>query len=378
MSYTLTDYAVMLSDDVRSSAYGAALRATITPGCVVADIGAGPGVMGVYAAMLGARRVFLVEPDTSVAAAVALAEENGVQDRIEIVRARSTDITLPELADVIVTDLRGVLPLFGDHLRAAADMRARHLAPGGVCIPMRDTLHACLVDDAELHARVAGAWTNIRMPVRHASLDRLMANIWKRTFASPEQVVGAPVLWATLDYRVPTQPLDGRWTVTADTERSVHGILGWFDAELTPTIGFSNSPFAPPALYGQAYFPFSAALPLQSGDTVHCRLRAARTAGEYSWTWSARAERAGATVWDARHASLHGTPIDRVVVDRRRDSYVPRLSTDGEIVRALLLAADGSRDLATLGALLHERFPSRFPSAEDAFGFVSEHEELWA
>ena len=115
----------MLTDPVRGAAYLAAVRRSVKPDSVVADIGAGPGVLGIYAATLGARRVFLVEPDSSVNAAYALAAENGVADRIEVIRAPSTAIELPEPADVIVSDLRGVTPFHGHHLEAAADMRRR-------------------------------------------------------------------------------------------------------------------------------------------------------------------------------------------------------------------------------------------------------------
>src|SRR4029434_3339802 len=115
------------ADPVRGSAYLAAVRESVLPGMVVADIGAGPGVLGTYAATLGARRVFLVEPDPSVNAAYALAAEDRVTDRIEVIRGLSTAIELPERADVIISDLRGVTPFHGHHLEAAADMRRRLL-----------------------------------------------------------------------------------------------------------------------------------------------------------------------------------------------------------------------------------------------------------
>lgn len=378
MTYSLRDYATMMSDEVRGAAYVAALRETVTANCVVADIGAGPGVLGVYAAMLGARRVFLVEPDISIGAAEALAEENGVRDRIEIIRARSTDITLPERADVIVTDLRGVLPLFGEHLHAAADMRARHLAPGGICIPLRDTMYACLVDDATCHAGLMNAWSALPAPMTHRSLDQLAANAWERTFATADQMVGAPVTWATLDYGVPAPPLDAGWTTVLEQPRTVRGMLAWFDAQLTPSIGFSNSPLAPRALYGQAFFPFAEVMHLAEGDVVHCRLRATLASGEHAWTWSGRAERAGTTIGEARHASLLGTPLLRSALERRDGDFVPTLSTDGHILQAMLVGADGERSLASLAAMLSARFPMRFPSAQAALEFVSQHEELWA
>jgi hypothetical protein len=66
-----------------------------------------------------------------------------------------------------VSDLRGVTPFQGGHLEAATDMRARHLAPGGVCIPQRDRVRVALVEDEALHARTVGAWSGVPEPLTH-------------------------------------------------------------------------------------------------------------------------------------------------------------------------------------------------------------------
>ena len=180
MSYTMEEYARMLADPVRAPAYLNAVRESVREGMVVADVGAGPGVLGIYAATLGARRVFLVEPDASVNAAHALAAENGVADRVEVIRARSTEIELPERAEVIVSDLRGVTPFHGRHLESAADIRMRLLAPGGVCIPRRDRVFAALVDDDALYARTVGAWSGVPDTLSRDSLTSLMANVGRK------------------------------------------------------------------------------------------------------------------------------------------------------------------------------------------------------
>ena len=66
-----------------------------------------------------------------------IAAANNCSDRIEFVQAMSTDVTLPERADVIVSDIGGMLPWFQKHIPAIADARRRFLAPGGVLIPQR-------------------------------------------------------------------------------------------------------------------------------------------------------------------------------------------------------------------------------------------------
>src|SRR5688500_17948717 len=102
----------MLADRVRMDAYEAALARVVRPGSVVLDIGTGTGMMALIACRLGARRVYAVDPGDSVHLARAVARSAGFADRIELIQDVSTRVELPERADVVVSDLRGVLPLF--------------------------------------------------------------------------------------------------------------------------------------------------------------------------------------------------------------------------------------------------------------------------
>ena len=374
MSYAFDEYARMLADPVRGSAYFAALRETVKPGMVVADIGAGPGVLGVYAATLGARRVFLVEPDASVYAAPPLAQENGVGDRVEVIRAPSTQIDLPERADVIVSDLRGVTPFQGHHLAAATDMRRRLLAPGGICIPRRDVVMTALVEDDALYARTVHAWAGLPVALAHESLMDLLANRWYRTRATGEQLVSDPALFVTLDYEQPTPSLSARWEVSATRDGIAHGLLLWFDTELTSTIGFSNAPSAPPALYGQAYFPFHPAFVLKRGDRLGIELRAVLSGDDYAWSWSATDAR-GHSV---RHTTLRAIPLSGDALALRSEQFVPRRAAVGEIILALLESADGETSFGDLSRVLCERFAHRFPTPQSALDYVVRLDDLWA
>jgi len=374
VSYTIEEYARMLADPVRGAAYVAAVRQTVKPGMVVADIGAGPGVLGIYAATLGARRVYLVEPDPSVNAAFSLAAENGVTDRIEVIRARSTEIELPERADVIVSDLRGVTPFHGHHLEAAADMRRRLLAPGGLCIPRRDVVHTALVEDDALYARTAGAWSGVPPAVAHESLDTLVANGWFRARASAAQLLSEPSPFVKLDYDCPTPSLHARWETHATRDGTAHGLLLWFDTMLVPGIELSNSPSAAPALYGQAFFPFRPALALRRGDRVRIELRAILAGDDYAWSWMADDDAGNA----AHHTTLRSLPLDPASLALRSERFAPRRSDEGEVIRALLHAADGRTTFAELARLLHERFPERFATAQSALDYASRLDDLWA
>src|SRR5688572_30586099 len=120
----------MIADRVRMEAYQAALRRAVTPDSVVLDVGTGIGTFAILACRYGARRVFAVEPGDVVHLARRIAHDNGVADRIEFIQDVSTEITLPERADVMISDLRAVLPLFQQHIPSIGDARKRLLPPG--------------------------------------------------------------------------------------------------------------------------------------------------------------------------------------------------------------------------------------------------------
>ena len=217
---------------------------------MVLDIGAGTGIMSLLACRAGARKVYAVEVGDASGVAGEIARANGLADRIELVQAKSTDITLPERADVIVSDLRGVLPLLQHHIPSILDARRRHLAPGGTMIPQRDELRIGLVETAKETERLIAPWTKERFGFEMGAARQIVTNTWDRTFLRPEQLLGDPAPWVTLDYEAIESPDVGATvTLTATRAGAAHGLAVWFDAVLCDGIGYSNAPGMPETVY---------------------------------------------------------------------------------------------------------------------------------
>ena len=136
--YDIFGYGSMIADRTRMGAYETALRRAITPGCIVADLGTGTGMMAMMAARMGAAKVYAIEPGDLIQVGRECARANGLADRIEFIQDISTKVSLTCQVDVIVSDMRGVLPLHHSHLASIADARRRFLKPVGVLIPQQD------------------------------------------------------------------------------------------------------------------------------------------------------------------------------------------------------------------------------------------------
>src|SRR4051812_49114252 len=267
--YSIADYATMMADAVRMNAYADALRRSVNAGSVVVDLGAGTAAFAMLAAQCGARKVYAIEPDDVIHVGKAIAVASGLADRIEFVQAASTDVILPERADVIVSDIRGVLPLFGRHIPSIIDARTRLLAASGILIPRRDRLKAAIVEAPELYERHVAPWCGRSYGLDLRPARDMLANTWRKVRLTPDQMQSDPQLLAVLDYfNLESPNLDVTAALTARRVGIAHGLCIWFDAELTDHVAFSNAPGEPAAIYGQAFFPLAVPVPLADGETI--------------------------------------------------------------------------------------------------------------
>lgn len=363
--YDLDSYGDMIDDAVRMRAYEDALRAVVRPGCVVLDIGTGAGVHAMLACRLGARRVYAIEPSPVIQLARDFAAANGMAGRIEFRQGMSTAMTLPERADVIVSDLRGVLPLHQGHLPAIIDARNRLLAPGGSLVPRVDRLHAAIFEAPALYRHVTVPWLDNDVALDMAAGAALAANTWTRAQLQEDQMLTAAQECGAIDYAgIESADFRGAARLEARRAGEAHGFGLWFEAELAPGIGFSNAPGAPRLIYGQAFFRWPRAVPLAAGDRIEVRLDARLVGDEYVWSWQSDVE--GAAAARFRQSTFLGKPMTAESLHRKAEGHVPLLSEDGEIDRLVLERMASRKSLGEIARELARRFPGRFPSWEEA------------
>ena len=379
-TYTLRGHGSMIADRVRMDAYEAALERTVQPGSVVLDIGTGTGLMALIACRLGARRVFAVDPGDSIHLARAVARSAGLADRVEFIQDLSTRVDLPERADVIVSDLRGVLPLFQQHVRSIVDARERLLAPGGVLVGIRDTVYAAPIEAPEEHLGLTRPWDENGRGFDLGVARRAALNTWSKVRVPPEQLLGEPRVWAVLDYRTIQEP-DVRATMewTARREGSMHGVATWFQTELAEGVGFSTGLDAPETVYGTAFLPLLEPVPLAAGDTVSVELQA-RLMGrdDYIWVWNTRVEGSGGVKAEFRQSTFLSQPAQASDLRKRAHDFQPVLSEQGVIDRAVLEMMDGAATLETIAREVRRRFPERFPGWEDALSHAGRLSQRYA
>ena len=371
---TVHSHGWVIADGVRTGCYERALRATVRPGDVVLDLGTGTGIFAVVACQAGARRVFAVEFTDAIWAAREVARANGCAERIMFIQDLSTRIDLPEKAHVIVSEIHGALPMYKQGLRSLIDARTRHLCPGGAILPRRDQVWIALVEAAEFYELRTGVWRRNPAGVDLSTLRPHSVNLPFHCHVAASQLIGEPRLWATLDYRtLDTTHVAGtaRWQV--ENAATAHGLLAWFDCELSDDIAFSSHPAQPPTIFGQLYLPWLEPVSLQPGDYVEVSVRADPGPEDYCFRWDT-------TVWDSkrtakanfRQSNFLASTISPDELRKRASAYTPRLSPGGEVERFVLEMMDGRRSLADIAASLQQRHPGLFTSRQEALDRVAD------
>ncbi len=372
--YSLNAYGSMIADRVRVDAYAEALRKTVREGAVVAEIGTGPGIFAVLACQLGASRVFAIEPAEIIQVARVVAAANGCAGKIEFFEDLSNRVTLPVRADVILSDLRSVLPFFQRHIPSIVDARRRLLAPGGTMIPRKDSLWAAIVEAPEPYGEVVDPWDKNPFGQNLNPARQLAVNCIQKIRASRSQLLTGQKLWATLDYASVESP-DARGNLEWTVERAGtgHGIIVWFDTDLAEGASFSNSPDSPETIYGSLFFPWTKPVSLARGQNVRVSLDAKLVEDDYFWRWTTRIELNGGSsspLIQFDQSELGGAVLSAARLHKMAADYVPRLSEEGRLRCRTLELINGKLSLEEIARCLAKEFPQRFPEWQRALSYA--------
>ena len=86
----------MIRDRVRTEAFRRAIDSVVRRGDIVLDVGAGSGILSVFAAQAGAARVYAVERTTIAVLAQELAAANGVAETVRVIQGDVIGLDLPD------------------------------------------------------------------------------------------------------------------------------------------------------------------------------------------------------------------------------------------------------------------------------------------
>jgi protein arginine N-methyltransferase 1 len=373
VSLVVDEHRQYLADPVRLAAFERAVAEVVRPGDTVLDLGCGTGILGLFACRAGAARVLAVDSTGMIELARAIAAANGFADRIAYFNAFSRDLELPVRADVVVADQIGRFGFEAGVLEYFSDARRRLLAPDARFVPGQLRLQIALVEAPEFYDPIE-FWTTRPGGFDYSPVREWAANTGYPVRFEPRHLVGAPVDGACLDLRT-ASPSPVGFEVVPNPERpaTVHGLGGWFVAQLSPSVTMTNSPLAPARIERRNVFlPLDRPVDVEPGDRVRVRVRIRPEETFLSWDVSVEPARGERGARRFRHSTLKGMLIARDQLRRMHPAFVPSLTPRGVARMTVLRLCDGTRPLAEVEQETQRQHPDLFPTVSEAAAFVTE------
>jgi len=249
-------HVTMLNDRVRTSRFLTGIAEVVRPGDIVVDIGTGTGVLAIAAARAGARHVYAIEASAIGQVAEAIFRANGLEDRITLLRGWSTQIDLPERADVLVSEIIGNEPLGENVLEVTRDARKRLLKPEARLVPSKVEILGLpvTIPQAEFANRTRAltaetlqnwrSWYGINFdPLAETDQDSPPSFLIKPQNAKDWETLSEPIMMAEVDLReVERLMIDSSVTVDATSSGVLNGLLVYFELDIGPTTRLSTHP----------------------------------------------------------------------------------------------------------------------------------------
>jgi hypothetical protein len=281
-------------------------------------------------------------------------------------------VTLPEPADVVVTDQIGHFGIEAGVFEYLPDARRRLLKPGARTIPRAMSWRCAPVESQSLRDAI-DFWSHRRAGfdlsavVRPAGASGYPATLPREALLAPAVTIAT----------APTDELPRSGLITGDASfrisrsGTLDGIAGWFVAELAPGVTFTNGPDAEERIdRRQVVLPVSSTA-VGEGDRVDVRIRFRPATVMVEWQVTVTDAR-GAERLRERRSTFEGMLIAPEDLATKTPTARPALTRRGQARRAALALCDGIRTVAEIESALRREYPEILVSDEEAAAFLSE------
>jgi len=263
----------MVSDRFRTDAFAAAIREVVQPGDVVLDVGTGTGILSMFAAKAGARKVYGIDATDIAEVATDLVKANGLSDQIQILRGRAGELQLDQKVDLIISEWLGNAAFAEGMLHAVLDARDHNLTQAGRMLPSKVRVLIAPLDEPILYNTDGpGFW---REPIHDLDFSSLQEVELTQGRTMQIRVEPAAVLapgQALLELDLLTASMEDVWfegqlEFVPVREGVLNGFCLWFEAELSRSVVLDTGPFSPETHWAQTYMSFSPR-PVRAGERV--------------------------------------------------------------------------------------------------------------
>ena len=252
----------MVSDHNRTDAFAEAIAEVVKPGDHVLDVGTGTGLLAMLAAKAGAAKATGVDRAAVIGLAKELVAHNGLSDQVEILGIDAAEVELDEKVDVLVSEWLGHFCYVEAMLDDVLAARDRNLKPGGIMLPSSvDLVLAPMSAQNEYRNYGPGFWKEPVHGIDFSLLEEkeLQQGLARKGDVPLETLLASGKVMFALDLVSATAEdpwQSGQLSFTVERDEVLTGFLGWFVADLSPSVRLDTGPEHPYTHWEQIQFIF--------------------------------------------------------------------------------------------------------------------------
>merc|ERR1712215_438687 len=269
----------MLKDEVRTMTYRNSMyhNKHLFKDKVVLDVGCGTGILCMFAAKAGAKKVIGIECSNIVDHARNIIKANHFEDTIELIKGKVEEVTLPagiEKVDIIISEWMGYCLFYETMLKTVLYARDKWLAPTGLIFPDRATLYVCAIEDRQYKDDKINWWDDVygfdMSAIRKVALTEPLVDVVDRN-----QVVTNNCLIKEIDIQTLKKeeiPFEAPFHLQIRRNDYVQALVTFFNMEFThchKRVGFSTAPEAPYTHWKQTVFYLEDYLTCTKGEEIY-------------------------------------------------------------------------------------------------------------
>lgn len=266
-SYGQNDiHAVMIQDRVRTSTYAQFIltNPALFRDAVVLDVGCGTGILSLFAARAGAKKVYAVDASDIADRARDIVKRNNMDHIVEVIKGKVEEIQIPEKVDIIISEWMGYALLYESMLDSVLKARDRFLKTEqdveegenpGVMAPSQCQMMLGLCDGTEIVKDRVSFWndvygmcpkttlTTLYLPRTGYDMSPMSTDLYEEAIVDvvgPETMLSDPFVIKDLQLGTITSKhlnFSSHFTLTSTCDRKtkVSALILYFDTFFTTT-----------------------------------------------------------------------------------------------------------------------------------------------
>ncbi|KAI9638963.1 S-adenosyl-L-methionine-dependent methyltransferase [Dioszegia hungarica] len=241
-SYAENDiHEIMLKDTQRTVSYARFILSNpaIFKDAVVMDVGCGTGILSMFAAKAGAKKVYAIEASGLASKARENIKNNGLEQIITVIQSKVEDIKVEREVDVVISEWMGYALLYESMLDSVLYARDHFMKEGGLMAPSQTAMKLVGITGERLWKERIDFWQSV-YGFNMTAMDKVYYDEGLVEVVDAAEVLTSEAVVRNIDTHTATpKSLDfhSSFTLKAESTGSIRAFLTYFDTFFSPVPG---------------------------------------------------------------------------------------------------------------------------------------------